>query len=414
MKRKMKIRNKLIFVVIAAVLVSGCVSGEEESAVTEDAGNVAGTIETVEDNPAGEEAESVETSLEETENAQFIYEMNENFIVNFNEVFEENEVFLKPYDPIYETYLEMPECIIREEDIVGEFCEGFPAELQQLLVYHNGSIYNELPEESDLLLTYRVYPEYIPDYNPADLPLAVDPSDDVSNMGLSTVDIDSDGEEEYIHERTVGRCWQTTVLEYDDEHGWNIIGQGTIPYMIARYANSIILDYEGKKYIMLGNVLVCQNEAYDEETSGDEEKPWNVMAVNRELAGYTLNEIYSGEGEDVDYLAELDLENLESSMERYSFSDGSGAYCRLGVWDCGDWWMERVYDWEREYDGKTYLYVVSGFARMGGWPHDLVLTIFEEGEGCMETVKIYYFAAHYQLSLENVEYDTDWGDMCNQ
>ena len=37
----------------------------------------------------------------------------------------------------------------------------------------------------------------------------------------------------------------------------------------------------------------------------------------------------------------------------------------------------------------------------------------EEGEGCMEAVKIYYFAAHYQLSLENVEYDTDWGDMCN-
>ncbi|MGN0495865.1 MAG: hypothetical protein ACI4GW_06535 [Lachnospiraceae bacterium] len=89
----MKIRNKLIFVVIAAVLVSGYVSGEEESAVTEDAGNAADTLETVEDNPAGEEAESVETSLEETENAQFIYEMNENFIGNFNDVFSENEVF---------------------------------------------------------------------------------------------------------------------------------------------------------------------------------------------------------------------------------------------------------------------------------------------------------------------------------
>lgn len=398
------------------LLLSGCGNpyGKKEDVVTEDAGNAADTFETVEDNPVGEEAESVETSLEETENAQFIYEMNENFIVNFNEVFSENEVFLKPYDPIYETHLEMPECIIREEDIVGEFCEGFPDELQQLLVYHNGSIYNELPEESDLLLTYRVYPEYIPDYNPADLPLAVDPPDDVSNMGLSTVDIDSDGEEEYIHERIVGSYWQTTVLEYDDELGWNIIGQGTLPYMIARYANSIILDYEGKKYIMLGNVLVCRNEAYDGEASGDEEKPWNVMAVNRELAGYTLNEIYSGEGEDVDYLAGLDLENLESSMERYYSSDRSGAYFRLGVWDCGDWWMDRVYDWEREYDGKTYLYVVSDFSHMGGWPwYDLLLTVFEEGEGCMETVKIYYFAAHYQLSLENVEYDTDWGDMCN-
>lgn len=31
----------------------------------------------------------------------------------------------------------------------------------------------------------------------------------------------------------------------------------------------------------------------------------------------------------------------------------------------------------------------------------------------MEAVKIYYFAAHYQLTLENTEYETDWGDICN-
>lgn len=76
--------------------------------------------------------------------------------------------------------------------------------------------------------------------------------------------------------------------------------------------------------------------------------------------------------------------------------------------------LEHVYDWEREYDGKTYLYVLSDFSHMGGWPCDLLLTVFEEGEVCMEAVKIYYFAAHYRLSLENVEYDTDWGNMYNQ
>lgn len=434
---KRKIRNISIFIAIAAILVCGCISRAGEDTVTGDTGNVEDNVETteeisadtiggVEDNSVEDEAESVENSSEETENTQFVYEMNESFIVNFNEVFSENEVFIKPYDPIYETNLEMPECIIREEDIIGEFCEGFPYELQQLLVYHNDSIYNNL-EESDLRSTYRADIENISNYDPADLPMTVNPPDEVCNYGLYAVDIDSDGVMEYIQERNLydrhfegytgyAQVYlQTTVLEYNDEQGWNIIGQGTCPIKIARYANSFVLNYEGTKYILLGNVLVCRNEAYDEETFGDEEKPWNVMAVNRELAGYTLNEIYSREGEDIDYLAGLDLENLESSMEQYSSSDRAGTYCSSRVWYCGDWSMEYVYDWEREYDGKTYLYVVSDFSHMGGWPwHDLLLTVFEEGEDCMEAVKVYYFAAHYCLSLENVEYDTDWCDMCDQ
>lgn len=427
MKRKKKIRKIFISVISAAVLVSGCILGEEEDAVTEVSGNAAQTLETAEDGSDKEGEESGESAAEEAENTQFIYKMNEDFIVNFDEVFVKNEVFLKPYDPIYETQLEMPECILREEDIVGEFCEGFPEELQQLLVYYNNSIYDD-PLEDDLLLTYWVDIESIPDYDPAELPMAVDPPDEVCNYGLYAVDIDSDGEEEYVQVRdlydrhfegytgTARSYEQTTVLEYDDEQGWNIIGQGTVPSMISKFANSFVLDYEGTKYIMRGNLLICWNSAYDGETSSDEEKPWNVMAVNRELAGYTLNEIYSGEGEDTDYLAGLDLENLENNVERYSSSDGTGPSCWLEVWDCGDWdLMENVYDWEREYDGKTYLYVVSDFSHMGGWPwYDLLLTVFEEGEGCMETVKVYYFAAHYQLSLENVEYDKDWGDMCNQ
>lgn len=46
-------------------------------------GNAADTLETVEDNPVGEEEERGENGLEETENAQFIYEMNEDFIINY-------------------------------------------------------------------------------------------------------------------------------------------------------------------------------------------------------------------------------------------------------------------------------------------------------------------------------------------
>lgn len=434
MKGNKKIRKIFVTIIIAAVLVPGCAFGEEEDAVTGVSGNDAQTLETAEDGSAKEGEENGERTAEETKNKQYIYEMNEDFIVNFNEVFAKNEIFLMPYDPVYGTQWEMPECILREEDIVGEFCEGFPEELQQLLVCFNDSIYEE-PLEYDLLSTYRADTEKIADYDPAELPMTVDPPDHVCNYGLVAVDINSDGEEEYVQQRDIHvresyiydryleeyianfrLYYQTTVLEYDDEQGWNIIGQGTVPSNIGKYLSHFVLDYEGTKYILCGNLLVCWNGAYDGENSGDEEKPWNVMAVNRELAGYTLNEIYSGEGEDTDYLAGLDLENPENNVERYSSVDGPVPYYGSVVWDCGDWdLMEIVYDWERELDGKTYLYVVSDFSHMGGWPwYDLLLTVFEEGEECMEAVKIYYFAAHYRLSVENVEYDTDWGDMCNQ
>lgn len=427
MKRKKKIKKIFISVISAAVLVSGCTFGEEEDAVTGVSGNDAQTLETAEDGSDKEGEESGESAAEEAENTQFIYKMNEDFIVNFDEVFAKNEVFLKSYDPIYETQLEMPECILREEDIVGEFCEGFPEEMQQLLIYNNDNILNSL-EEQDLRRTYWADIEEIPDYDPAELPMTVDLPDDVCNRGLDAIDINSDGVVEYVQERelsdrhfegytgTARAYEQTTVLEYDDEQGWNIIGQGTVPSMIGSFGNHFILDYEGTKYILRGNLLVCWNGAYDGENSGDEEKPWNVMAVNRELAGYTLNEIYSGEGDETDYLAGLDLENPENNVERYFSSEGPVPYRGSRAWSCGDWdLMTSVYEWERELDGKTYLYVVSDFSRMGGWPwYDLLLTVFEEGEDCMEAVKIYYFAAHYRLSLENVEYDTDWGDMCNQ
>lgn len=39
--------------------------------------------------------------------------------------------------------------------------------------------------------------------------------------------------------------------------------------------------------------------------------------------------------------------------------------------------LEHVYDWERKCVEKTYLYVVSDFSHMGGWPCDLLLTVFE-------------------------------------
>lgn len=418
MKIRKKTRNIVTVIAIAAILVFGCTSedmaadnpGEKkENAVIVDAENVADLLEAAGDSTIGEGDESGGSAAGGTENTEFMYDMDGNFIVNYNEVFAENEIFGDQH-PVLDVPLEVPDCIIREEDIVGEFCEGFPEVLQQYLIFNNDSIHSISPEEAAILRSYNADYEKISYDGSSGLPID-QLLDQLEQLGVDTgwscleaVDIDSDGEDEYIFFGGVigvGDVYyrQVTVLEYDDEYGWNIIGHGTAPYSAAF---ACILDYEGTKYILLGKLLVCWNDEYDGTTS-DDEKPWNVMAANRELAGYTLNEIYSREGDHTDYLTGIDLENPRNNAERDYLE---GAYY-LTAWDCGEWIMRLNCDWEREFDGKTYLYVASDF-RSGSWPqYDLLITVFEEGEDCMEAVKVYYFAAHYRLSLDIEECDID-------
>lgn len=412
MKKREKTRNLFIFIAIVTIFVSACTYEDaavddpdiNEEAAMGDIENAADPIEIAEDSTIEEGEESRESAAEETANTEFRYRMDGNFIVNYNEVFAENKIFLDLRTTIHEPF-DVPDCVVREEDIVGEFCEGFPEKLQQLLIYFNDSIDSIPPEGAAIWQSYAADYEKITDYEISGLPLEQFGSSVGWGDKLIAVDIDSDGEDEYIDYRYVKDAGdvvycQMIVLEYDDDCGWNIIGYGTAPYAAAV---SGILDYEGTKYILLGKLLVCWNDGYDGTISDDSERPWNVMAANRELAGYTLNEIYSREGDDTDYLAGIDLENPRNNAER-EYSERTYSYT---AWDCGDWIMRRDFDWEREYDGKTYLYVASNFNSMS-WPqYDLLITVFEEGEGCMEAVKVYYFAAHYRLSLDHEECGAD-------
>lgn len=411
MKKNKKTRNILIVITIAVILVSACTYEDtavddpdiNEEAIMGDIENAADPIEIAEDSTIEEGEESGGNAAEETENMEFKYHMDGDFIVNYNEVFAENKIFLDLRTTIHEPF-DVPDCVVREEDIIGEFCEGFPEELQQLLVYENDSIHGCPPEGAAIWRLYGEDYERIHGYKISDFPLD-QLGENIGNYSLIAVDVDSDGEEEYIFFRGVRGaggvvCEQVVVMEYDDEYGWNIVGYGTAPYAAAV---SEILDYEGTKYILLGKLLVCWNEEYDGTTSNDAEKPWNVIAANREVAGYTLNEIYSREGDDTDYLAGIDLENPRNNAER----DYSGRAYSFTDWDCGDWLMRRDCDWEMEIDGKTYLYVASNFNRTF-WPQcDLLITVFEEGEGCMEAVKVYYLAGHYRLSLDHEECGAD-------
>lgn len=418
MKKRKNSRNIFILIAAVTILVSACASGDmaaddtvtdginigNEDTVIFDDKNDADILDAVTENINAEEEGSGERDSGETENAKFIYKMDEDFIVNYHEVFLENRIFLDLRTTIREPY-DVPDCISREEDLIEGFCEGFPEELQRFLIYENDSIDAVSSEERDIRQSYAADCEEVHDYDISDLPLD-QLGETTGNYGMDAVDIDADGEDEYIFYRfiegTAGASYsQIIVMEHDGESGWHVIGYGTAPY---KGAAAYVFDYEGTKYIMNVNLLACWNDGYDGAAFDDDEKPWNVMAVNRELTGYTVNEIYSREGDDTDYLAGVDLEDPENNAERdYSMIRSYVAT----AWDCGDWSMRRVCDWEEEYGGKTYLYVASNFNYMG-WPqYDLLLTIFEEGENSMEAVGVYYFAAHYHLTLEREECGVD-------
>lgn len=400
--RKKKFQYKYFIIAALMLLLSGCASGDmvDDDTVTDGTNienedpvicndkNDADTLEGVGDSIAGEEEGGGERDPEEMANTTFAYSMNEDFIVNYNEVFAENEVFAK---------LAVPDNIVGGEDIVGEFCEGFPEELQQLLLYN----YDSKSEGDDAWKSYLADYEVILNDGTTDIPF-----DDLeSDVGfdyyrLHVIDIDSDGEDEYISIQCVGNEPWTVVdiIKYYNDR-WHVIANGSTNFGDAVVK---ILKYEGNTYFLIGSILVCWNDEYDSADPNDTK--WNVMAVDRKVAGYTPNELYGREGDSIDYLAGMDLENIENNAERFPNGGKCGGYF-------GTWFMVARYDWEQEYDGKTYLYVVSGFDYIGGWPQDdYLLTIFEEGDGCMEAVKVYYLKGLYCLSFieDNKGIDAVW------
>lgn len=96
------------------------------------------------------------------------------------------------------------------------------------------------------------------------------------------------------------------------------------------------------------------------------------MGINREITGYTPNEVYSRDGDDIDYLSAVDLEILSSN--------DTGERSNFNFWNVGGHVYNAAYVWECEYDGKMYQYAVSYEYSMKWYPwhNDAVLTIFEE------------------------------------
>lgn len=294
-----------------------------------------------------------------------------------------------------EVFADLPRAgyAVPREVAVGDYDERFPEELQQLLVYR----YDNIKEGDDAWEVYQAdYEEIIEGtelytelYNETTVQNELT-ANGAHIISLWAVDIDSDGEDEYISktERGTGGFLDLDVIDCDN--GWYITAGG---YSRDVTGVESVLEYEGTYYLLMGSMLACYND------SG-----WMQVGINREITGYTPNEVYSRDGDDIDYLSAVDLEVLSSN--------GTGERLNFNFWNVGGPVYEAVYVWECEYDGKMYQYAISyEYSRKWyPWHNDAVLTIFEEKEdGSIEAAKVYYLACNYYLYFdENTGVSGSW------
>ncbi|MDE6712799.1 MAG: hypothetical protein K2K20_03605 [Lachnospiraceae bacterium] len=383
---KGKRMNRWFLAVGMIILLSGCGTGaaDDPDGATEDMMTVSGEDsiggETVsgDDISETEEAAVGEVSTDQGDEEES-YVTSDFRYTSCKPFWEDSEQYSEVFADLPLYSFEVP-----REVIVGDYDERFPEELQQLLVYR----YDNIKEGDDAWEAYQADYEEIAEGTEryTELYDEIVELEELSYYGgiivsLWAVDIDSDGEDECISRTAYGTgvIIDMDVIDYDN--GWYITAGGDCRDVTGVES---VLEYEGTYYLLLDSVLVCYNDS-----------DWMQVGINREITGYTPHEVYSRDGDDMDYLSAVDLEVLSRN--------GTGERLNLNYWNVGGPVYDAEYVWECEYDGKMYQYAISYEHSMKWYPwcDDAVLTIFEEKEdGSIEAVKVYYLASNYYLFFD--------------
>lgn len=379
---KGKRMNRWILAAGMIILLSGCGTevADGPDGATEDMMTVSGEDSIGEETVSGDDiSETEEAAAGEVTADQG--EEQENYVTSYSQ-YNRCKPFWEDDEQYEEVFADLPryDFEVPREVIVGDYDERFPEELQQLLVYR----YDNIQEGDDAWEAYQADYEKIAEGTELYNEIEELYNEDLSYCGgsirsLSAIDIDSDGEDEYllISAQGTGFIRDLEVLDYDN--GWYVTAGG-----YCRDVTGVmdVLEYEGTYYLLVGSVLACYND------SG-----WMQVGIEREITGYTPVEVYSRDGDDRDYLSAVDLEDLSrncTDKESHSWNAGGIPYQTQYIWEC-------------EYDGKMYQYAVSNeyCNKWYPWCVDKVLTIFEEKEdGSIEAVKVYYLASNYYLHFE--------------
>lgn len=291
------------------------------------------------------------------------------------------------------------------EITVGDYNEKFPVELQELLIDCNDDIEGDID-----------WGRYAADYEMITLEEAENrnlPYDEIlavakewgsytDGSSLAAIDVDADGDDEYIASGSVGIGWQrqTLIIKYIESE-WVVIGGQCGPEDTSGH---YILDYDGRYYLLFGNVLSYWNDEVERPDLSywkhdgvlGYDDCWNELEIQKTIISYTPYEIYTNAQDDtIDYLTGIDLETLKcNDAEDGAIED----YC----WYFDDICLDIENSWRLSYGKEQYLYVIAhvSLGRNDKSENDRILMTLHQTEGNMwEIAKVYYLAANYDLQL---------------
>ncbi len=344
-------------------------------------------------------------------------QIEDNFILAEDNMVSENETekyFSSVYDynitNIYDTCgtFNISENFSREVS-VGNYSDKFPIELQNILLHYNDDIIEGDGDwqkyEADCREVTR---EDIGDALYTELVETLANSYAPGNVQstLQVIDIDNDGDDEYVLYATES-YWNHAmfILKYI-EGQWIVINGGGDERRPAK-----ILNYEDNYYLLLDSRLACWNN--EEEMPGlsywntedvvlGQDDCWYELRINRRITNFTPYEIYGNEpNAPIDYLQEVDLNTLAiNHAEEKNFQGeiwtGEGNNAHGFCFFKG---------WQLSFDEERYLYatgsILCQYDALG--ENDKMLVIMKQKEdGSWEIVKVYYMMANYEMQFEEL------------
>lgn len=360
-----------IILAYSVVLQTGCMQSiniEDEMDISKEEGASAAIDTSTEE----------ETTAADNSNLHFI---DEEKIINFDEVF-------------HELALDNPPNNFSRNIIIEDYSNDFPQELQEILIQLNDDIEagDQDWEDYETITTATV------DNLPYEDILAA--TGELDSGSVIVVDIDSDGEDEYVITGKVGTGhYRKTFVMKNIDGNWTWIGGHIYPDPNALHK---VLEYEGRYYLIMGDQLTCWNDDaempdWENELVPGQTDCWNTLSIEREVTSYTPHELYSNSQDmAMDVLSQVDLTDLSQNAERE-------LYDLRGSWETEHNIFQVRYVWTVYDETEEYEYVISEFSEFYPFQdvnEDLVLTVTRKtADGMQEIVKVYYLAANYKMNF---------------
>ena len=286
------------------------------------------------------------------------------------------------------------------EVTVGKFSEKFPEELQEILVYRNDNI----EEGNDEWEQYKADYTIVEAESAGDIPFEeIAAACNSISTDMKMIDIDGDGENEYIVDGSMGtgHIRSVNVIKNVDGSWLQIGGSG----IFSNEPLGEILEYGNRYYLFLVDNLSYWNDKAEPDWARiaaspipGQESCWTAVRISREVTDYTPYVVYSDDTQgDIFPLSEkVDLEVFEEEntkkVEIESYSDS---------WHIEGYRLDLIRGWEGEYNNEDYKLVTATIYSRRAEIGDVVLTILKEDGNEMKIVKIYYLAANYDFQFED-------------